>query len=365
MFVELVTLAVFVAIALIVVVVVELTQRRKGEARPTLVEAPLVEGVSSEGRSGFVRRLLVLGASIVPQTEKQIDTIGRELKRAGHYQRDALIEFLAFRNVLAIGMLCLFGTLAAMADPGSRLPLPLAGIAVVTAALGYGLPRLLLAQQASRRVARIERGLPDALDLISMCLSGGLTLPESMERAGSELAEGRPDVAVEFEIIRRQADADSVGAALRNFATRIETPDTRALAALVSQTETLGTSVSKAVSDFSDAVRLEHRQRAEERAGRASIALLFPVVTCLAPPIFVLLCGPPVLKLADFVRNAHEPGGPLNPQTLSSMQPLEFDDPYLSMPTERIGGDGRESGFTASAQPDDRDRSARRRRGVE
>lgn len=354
MFIELVALAVFVAIVLIVVVLFEATQRRVEDSRPTLTETPLVEGARIEGqRSGFARWLLVAAASAVPQSAKQIESIGRELKRAGHYGRDALIEFLAFRNILAFGLLLLFGVPAVLSDPATPIPGTLMATGLVTAALGYGLPRLILAQQAKRRVRRIENGLPDALDLVSMCLSGGMTLSESMERTGVELVEPRPDIAVEFGIIRRQADADSMGVALRNFSNRIDTPDTRALAALVSQTEQLGTSVSAAISDFSDAVRLTARQRAEERAGRASIALLFPVITCLAPPIFLLLCGPPMLRLADFVRSAHEPGGPLDPGALSRQAPLDFDDPLFGMPKERIGGNNT-TAFRAEATPSDR-----------
>lgn len=352
MFIELVSIAVFVAIVLIVIVVFESFQRRSEETRPALTEAPLVAGARLEHqRSGLARGLLVAAASIVPQSSDRIDSIGRELKRAGHYGRDALIEFLAFRNILAVGMLLMFGIPAVLADPGTTLPQTLFLVGLVTAVLGYSLPRILLGQQAARRVRRIEAGLPDALDLVSMCLSGGLTLSESMERVGVEMAEPRPDIAIEFEIIRRQADADSMGVALRNFSDRIDTQDTRALAAIVSQTEQLGTSVSAAISDFSDSIRLSHRQRAEERAGRTSVQLLFPVITCLAPPIFILLCGPPALKLMDFVKSAKGPGGPLDPGALSSPEPLNFDDPFFGRPTNRIGN-GADTGFRAEATPD-------------
>eukprot|EP00913_Durusdinium_trenchii_P028283 g26511.t1 len=167
--------------------------------------------------------------------------------------------------------------------------------------------------RANARVARIERGLPDALDIIQMCLTGGLPLSDALARVAEEIRYTHPDVAVEFEIIRRQADAGSMAKALRNFAERIDAPDIRALAALVTQTERMGTEVSVAISEFGDRMRLSYRQRAEERASRASVLLLFPVILCLVPPLLIAIAGPPVLKLRNFLIEANEPGGTLDP----------------------------------------------------
>jgi tight adherence protein C len=171
---------------------------------------------------------------------------------------------------------------------------------------------MALNMQARRRVARLQIGLPDALDIIRMCLSGGLPLRESLKRVSQEIVFFHPDIAVEFEIIRRQADADTMAHALKQFAQRIDVPDINALAALVMQTDRLGTHVATAITDYADSVRRASRQRAEERASKTSIKMLFPVVLCLAPPIYILLCGPPVLKLRTFVIEANRPGGVLD-----------------------------------------------------
>jgi tight adherence protein C len=167
----------------------------------------------------------------------------------------------------------------------------------------------VLHHQAKQRVDRIQRGLPDALDLVTMCVTGGLPLHEALERVSKELRFSNEDVAIEFEIIRRHADAHKMASALRHFAHRIDAPDVSALAALVTQTERLGTHVSTAICDYADSVRRAHRQFAEERANKTSIKMLFPVVLCLAPPIYILLCGPPVLKLRSFLIEERRPGG--------------------------------------------------------
>ena len=150
-----------------------------------------------------------------------------------------------------------------------------------------------------------------------MGLAGGLPLRSALERVSEEIVLFHPDIAVEFEIIRRHADADTMAGALRQFAARIDSPDVNALAALVAQSDRLGTHAGVAVTEYADSVRLASRQRAQERASKTSIRLLFPVVLCLAPPIYILLMGPPILQLRNFIIEGHRPGGILEPLTYS------------------------------------------------
>jgi tight adherence protein C len=125
---------------------------------------------------------------------------------------------------------------------------------------------------------------------------------------------------VELEIVRRHAEADTMAKALKEFARRMNAPDVNALASLVSQTEKTGTHVATAVTEFADGIRRQFRQRAEERASKTTIRMLFPVIFCLAPPVFILLLGPPVLQLRNFVKQAHAPGGVLNASTYETLQ---------------------------------------------
>lgn len=267
------------------------------------------------GRPGWWRVNLA-GAIPVPETE--YDSLTQDLKRAGFYGNNAIIEFLYTRNFLVLGMLFGGGLLAVLAAPGTPLPRTILIVTVVVTGLAYVIPRALLKGQANRRLNRILKGLPDALDIIRMCLSGGLSLRDSLQRVSREIEVFHPDISVELEVVRRHADADSMAKALKEFAKRMNTPDVSALANLVTQSERTGTHVAVAVTDFADGIRRQFRQRAEERANKTSVKLLFPVILCLAPPVFVLLLGPPVLQLRSFFRDAHKPGGVLeNPAARS------------------------------------------------
>ena len=258
-------------------------------------------------------RVNLAGAIPIPDTE--YDSLSQDLKRAGFYGSNAIIEFLSTRNFLVLGTIFIGGILAILADPGTPLPKTLLVVTVVITGIGYIIPRALLRGQANRRLGRILKGLPDALDIIRMCLSGGLSLRDSLQRVSREIEVFHPDISVELEVVRRHAEADTMAKALKEFSKRMNAPDVNALANLVTQSERTGTHVAAAVTDFADGVRRQFRQRAEERANKTSVKLLFPVILCLAPPVFILLLGPPVLQLRTFFRDAHKPGGVLENPT--------------------------------------------------
>lgn len=260
-------------------------------------------------RPGWFRRAL---ADVIPQPGREIESLEQDLKRAGFYGRSASIEFRATRNFVVLALLISGLALAVSLEPGSDLPRPVLIVAGLSAVVAYALPRFILHLQAKRRLDGIQRGLPDALDIIRMCLTGGLPLRDCLDRVAQEVEFFHPDVAVELEVVRRHADIDSMGKALREFSRRMNAPDVNALASLVSQTERTGTNVAVAVTEFADGIRRQFRQRAEERAGRTTIRMLFPVILCLAPPVFILLLGPPTLQLKTFLQQARNPGGVLD-----------------------------------------------------
>lgn len=301
MFLEFITVAVFILGTLSVFVMADFYRngRRKAES-------------VAEADTRKVNPLIQTMAVIVPQLGSEVEAIERDLRRAGYYSSTALVEYMASRNTLIVLVMISTGILAVLADPTGPVPGMIIVGGVITTVLGYSVPRLVLGSQARARVGRIQNGLPDALDIIRMCLSGGLPLREAIQRVSGEIDAYHPDIAVELQVIRRHADASSMPVALRNFANRIDTPDVNALAALVSQTDQIGTHVATAVADYADGIRRQHRQRAEERASKTSIRLLFPVIFCLAPPIYILLCGPPLLKMRNFLVEGHEPGGILD-----------------------------------------------------
>jgi len=260
-------------------------------------------------RPGALRRAI---AGAIPMLPGELEGLGQDLRRAGYYSPYAQIEYLSARNLIVVMVMLIGGTAAVIADPGTPLPKLLLIATGVTALIGYLIPRIILYYQSTKRLGRILRGLPDALDIIRMCLTGGLPLRQSLDRVAHEVEFFHPEIAVELEVVRRHAEADTMEKALKEFARRLNATDVNALSSLVTQTERTGTQVATAIMDFADGVRRQYRQRAEERASKTAVMMLFPVVLCLTPPIFILLLGPPVIQLRNFAIEAHQPGGVLN-----------------------------------------------------
>ncbi|HAW26780.1 MAG TPA: hypothetical protein DCY03_01480 [Planctomycetaceae bacterium] len=313
MFIEIVTVATFLLVCFVIFLIGDAISagHRTGRNKNSKYDERGANYYKTSKVGVFSRAL----AGVIPQSSQEISKIELDLKRAGYYRSTALVEYLATRNMLVVLVLIGTGVGCVLADPGSNLPEIILIAGLLIAGAGYGLPRIVLQNQANRRVHRIQRGLPDALDLVMMCLTGGVPLRTALERVTDEVRFSHPDIAVEFEIIRRHADANSMADALKQFAKRIDAPDVNALSLMISQTERLGTNVSTALIDFADGVRRKYRQRAEENSSKTSIKLLFPIIFCMAPPIYILFFGPAVLELRNFLIREHRPGGILEPTT--------------------------------------------------
>ncbi len=270
--------------------------------------------------SGGRRRPLIFGsltgalAGVIPCTATSREEMTKDLRRAGFYQRFAFEEFAALRNSLIVGWVFLIGSIAVVASgPGSDDPTPaILIVGAVGSILFFSLPRMILRSKASARLQEIQFGLPDAIDMITMCMSGGLALEHAVTRVSDELVQTHPALACELRIIGRQTAAGSLDGAMRQFADRIDIPDAQSLAAMACQTAQQGNNVANAFEDFSDGVRRGRRQRAEERGNKASIKLLFPLVFCLAPPVYMLLLVPAAMELKSFVLRENGPGGVLS-----------------------------------------------------
>ena len=289
--------------------------------------------------AGGRKRTLIFGrlthawAGVLPIAVKKRDRLALELCQAGYYHRDAITEYLALRNGLVVGWVLLTGTwLVASGQPG----VPADPRLMVTGLLGtillYAVPRLILGGWAKSRVQRIEYSLPEALDVISMCMSGGLNFPQALSRVGGELARSHPELACELRIVSRQAESGTLRRAIQGFARRVDTAEVRSLATVIGQTDRHGGAVAAAFHRFALDVRRQRRQLAEEKGNRTSIHLLFPLVLCLAPPVYLLLLAPAAIELRGFLLEENRPGGVLSPA--AAMQDA------TAMPISGEAGDG-------------------------
>lgn len=237
-------------------------------------------------------------AAMLPESPEKKAAMQRHLKSAGYYTPHAWHNLAATRYIGLVLPILLFGALLIMVP--QRFELPVLGCLVAFPILGYALPGLLVQSQGQARIKEIEQGLPDMLDMLNMCVSQGMTLPNSLHRVGQELQGVYPDLAKELSIVSDQARIAGLPAALQSFGERVDSPDVHSFTALLMQTEKMGTSVSGALSEYSENMRESLRQRADMKGNSATFKLLFPTVLCLMPAVFLFLLGPAIVQLHDF-----------------------------------------------------------------
>lgn len=237
-------------------------------------------------------------AQMLPESASRKQKQRQDLATAGYHTRAAWLNLNATRFVLAFLALVAVGCALLVAPPAAELYL----LAAVLAAplVGWALPPLLVASKAAERKTDIERGLPDALDMLNMGVSQGLTVESALKRIGPEIRSAHPALADELKIVDQQTQMGSLRQALHNFAKRIDSAEVTSFTSLLIQSEATGTSVTRALTEYSDSMRSTFRERADARANAASFKLLFPTVLCLLPSVFLFLLGPPVVSMSDF-----------------------------------------------------------------
>ena len=171
-------------------------------------------------------------------------------------------------------------------------------MAFLAAGVGYALPGVWLARVTAQRQKQIQNGLPDALDLLIVCVEAGAGLDAAIVKASEELALAYPALAEELRLITTETRAGKPRLeAFRNFAQRTGVDDVRGLVAMLIQTDRFGTSIAQALRTHAMTSRTKRRQRAEERAAKLGVKLVFPLVFCLFPALYVVVLGPAVIKI--------------------------------------------------------------------
>jgi pilus assembly protein TadC len=250
---------------------------------------------------------LLLGA-ITPALAEQIPIsanmraeLQKDLRAAGYYRPTALMEYAALRAVLVLVPFFVAG-LVALSVPNSKITLVLCG-GLVIGLLGYSVPRLYIYVRGKRRSREIEHGLPVAVDLLTLCLTGGQNVVGALQRVAGDLRHSYPVLAQELTIVQQQAALRSPEQALQQWPERVQVPEVRNLAMLLTQSERLGTDASSALMEFADNFRVNLKQRAEAQANRTSFWMIFPTVSCLFIAAGIILVGPGYL---DFWQQQQE-----------------------------------------------------------
>ena len=184
-------------------------------------------------------------------------------------------------------------------------------IGVTTGLAATIIPAVSLDYLKSRRQAGMRRALPDALDVLVVCLEGGLSLSSAFARVSRDLSDTHPVLAIELRIVEREVQMGlSLGEGLRNLAARFDLEELRSLAMVVDQSDRFGASVSHGFKVFASSMRLRRQQDAEEAAHKAAVKLILPTALFIFPAMFVVALAPAVFRaievLAPLLDNARE-----------------------------------------------------------
>jgi len=217
------------------------------------------------------------------------------LIQAGYPAPSAVPIYLATRVLLPAGL----GT-------GALLLLPLLGFSALACIIGvvyfvlmgYVVPALLVGIKVRRRQKEMQRALPDALDMLVVSVEAGLGLNQALVRVAEEIDRLSPVLSEQMSLVNYEIRAGTAREeALRNLAERTGLADLASLTAMLIQTDRFGTSVAQALRIHADTMRTKRRQRAEEAAAKTTIKLIFPLVFCIFPAMFVVILGPAIIQI--------------------------------------------------------------------
>jgi tight adherence protein C len=172
-------------------------------------------------------------------------------------------------------------------------------ISGVTAMAGFLLPEIYVAHRREKRQELIIKGLPDALDLMVICVTAGLGLDVTINRVGTELQNVWPEISEEFFLTNLEVRAGLPrNECYKNMAWRTGVSDIQSLMTMIVQTNRFGTSVGDALRLYSDEMRTKRRQIAEEKAAKAAVKIMIPLVLFILPVIFIVIIGPAAIRVA-------------------------------------------------------------------
>ena len=296
----------FLAIALAVWAGLSAVAEKQSRASDRLER--LMQGVKArQGGTGPSRRQTkiqemvaraapALSKPLKPKDDAQLGKLKLKLLNAGYRGENAVQVFLAIKFA------CLLVALAvAVPSIYARYGTGMMGIQfmVVVGALGFYLPGIVLGMRKRKRQGSIFVGLPDALDLMVVCVEAGLGLDVAMRKVAAELADASPALCEEISIANFQVQMGRPRReVLRDLGVRTGVDDMRSIAAVLIQAERFGASIATALRVQSDSMRVKRRQYAEEKAAKTAVLLLLPLILFIFPGIFVVLVGPAGIQIA-------------------------------------------------------------------
>jgi len=234
-------------------------------------------------------------AKTVSGTEAQMSQLRERLVHAGFRRENAPVAFKGGQLILGGFGLFLGGIVGLVLD---GVTTQLAIKAFIAGGIGFYLPEICLWWMGSKRKEAIFLGLPDALDLMVVCVEAGLGLDQAMRKVGEELQKSHRVIADEYCVANQQLQFGRPRSeVLQALGYRSGVDDLRQLASILIQADKFGSSVGTALRVQSDAMRVKRRQIAEEKAAKTAVKMIFPLVLFIFPGIFVVLVGPAAINM--------------------------------------------------------------------
>jgi tight adherence protein C len=263
-------------------------KRLQQESSGKRVAASVGANVLTDRPNRTVERI----ASFVPKSPGEMGKLRRRMVRAGYHSLTAAVVF----SLAELG-----GPVVLGLPPVLLMQWPLGLIlGVVSAMVGFLLPSVVLGRLIEGRRVAITNGLPDVLDLLIVCLEAGCSLDQAIVKATEELSLAYPALGEELRMVTTETRAGKPRMeAFKNLEARTKNDDIRSLVAMLVQTDRFGTSVSQALRTFAEVTRTKRRQRAEERAAKVGVKMVFPLVLCLFPALYVATLGSAVIQIVN------------------------------------------------------------------
>jgi len=230
---------------------------------------------------------------VLPRSPQEVSVVQKRLMLAG-YRKDSYVNFFYSVKVLVPLTLVVLVSVTRVFEYGPFFAYALA------AGLGFLAPDFWLGNRIRNRQLKIRLGLPEALDMMVICIEAGQGLDQAMLRVSEELSLSQPELAEELNLVNLEQRAGRPRAeALRNLAERTDIDCIRSLVTLLIQTDHFGTSLTESLRVHSDSLRTERRQRAEEEAAKTTVKLVFPLVFFIFPSLFLVVLGPAIISIKE------------------------------------------------------------------
>jgi tight adherence protein C len=247
--------------------------------------------------NGFANILRALGNRIAPARSADYSKVRVKFLKAGIRRENVAALFWGGKLLLAVCLPLFFLMIRFTVLKLTNVPLTLA-LEVVSGLIGYYLPDFLLKVRIDRRKEKIQKALPDALDLMVVCVEAGMGMDAAIHRVAQEIRLTSPELSDELALLNLELRAGKARQdALRNLAMRTDLPTVNSLVTLLIQTDKFGTSVATALRVFSEGYRTQRFQKAEEMASKLPVKLILPLVFFIFPALFVIIAGPAAIKI--------------------------------------------------------------------